>query len=175
MKVSNLSRYYDPAFKQRVLEYYTNANPPINFTCLAERFDIKGGHETVKRWHDAWNGKTSSLNHKLRPGRPPILNSKQMKKHILKPIRNANRSCKAIHYTDIIDDIRRNTNTNISLNTVRRLGRKMNIKQKRTVKRTRPERMCTVKIIFGNTVLDTGRSLRTGLILGVGIGPQVYA
>jgi hypothetical protein len=59
--MNNLSRYYDPFFKQRVVEHYLKNQPNVSFQFIANLFQIKGGHKTVKRWFDRYDGTVASL------------------------------------------------------------------------------------------------------------------
>ena len=72
--MSRLPRYYDATFKQRVVEYYIQNQPNVSFRFVADLFQIKGGHKTVKRWFDRYDGTVLSLQQQHRSGRPSILN-----------------------------------------------------------------------------------------------------
>ncbi len=86
--MDNLPRYYDPLFKQRLVEYYLKNQPNVSFRFVANLFQIMGGHKTVRRWFDRYDGTVASLQQKYRSGRPPILNKQQVNKLITKVVRS---------------------------------------------------------------------------------------
>jgi transposase len=137
--MSALSRYYDPVFKQRVVEYYLRNKPNVSFRFVGDLFQIKGGHVTVKRWHDRYDGTMASLEQRYRSGRPSKLNIQQVNDLITKVVRSHNHLARAINYNKIANSIKQKTNMNISLRTVRRYGQKSGIKPKKTTKRTYTE------------------------------------
>ncbi|CAF3491093.1 unnamed protein product [Rotaria sp. Silwood2] len=98
-----------------------------------------GGHKTVKRWFDRYDGTVASLQQKYRSGRPPILNKQQVNKLITKVVRSHNRLSSTIDYIKITNSIRQETNINVSLRTIRRCGQNSGIKYKKTIKRTYTE------------------------------------
>ena len=59
--MSTLSRYHDPVFKQRVVEYYLRNKTNVSFRFVGHLFQIKGEYVTVKRWHDRYNGTITLL------------------------------------------------------------------------------------------------------------------
>jgi transposase len=130
------SRYYDITYKERVVNYYTINQPSATFHSVARLFQIPGGDRTVRRWYKRRN----SLETKPRSGRPTILNQDQINTHICTKIRRKNRKPTSVHYTDIIDDVKRNTRKNPTLRTIQRYGHdKLCIKKKKTSKRTSQE------------------------------------
>ena len=135
----DLSRYYDPTFKQRVVEYYLKNKPNVSFRFVGDLFQIKGGHVTVKRWCDRYNGTIASLEQWHRSGRPSILNKQQVNELIIKVVRSHNHLSRPINYVEIANSVRQTTDVNISLRTVRRYGQKSGVKSKKTIKRTYTE------------------------------------
>lgn len=73
--MNNLSRYYDPLFKQHVVEYHLKNRSNVSLRFVSDIFQIKGGYQTVKRWFDRYDGTIESLQ-QSRSGRPPILNQR---------------------------------------------------------------------------------------------------
>jgi transposase len=160
--MSNSSRYYDSTFKQRVVEHYINHHSGSSFHAVAKLFKIKGGHKTVKRWCDQYDGTIQSLEQHHRSGRPAKLTHQQVINLIIQPIKKSNQSHTVIHYPEITSNIRQNINNTISYSTVRRLGKQANIKNKKTIKRTYTESNYTYthllkKILF---MLSTCINLR---------------
>ncbi|CAF4985784.1 unnamed protein product [Rotaria sp. Silwood1] len=89
--MSDSSRYYEPSFKKCVIDFYLRNQSNLSFRSVANHFQIPGGHATVKRWYDRYNGNVSSLQHHHRSGRAPILNKKQINQIIMMVIRSHNR------------------------------------------------------------------------------------
>jgi len=138
--MTDLSRYYSSDYKVRVVLYYIDHLPSTSFNAVAKLFKIPGGHKTVKRWYDQYNGSVSSLQSKPRSGRPPILTRRQIKKYILDPVIEANREPYPIHYDQIISQIKEKTNNDISIQTVRRYGHNSSgIKKRTPIPRTRQQ------------------------------------
>ena len=99
---------------------------------------------TIRAWYQRWDGTPASLQRTPVPGRPRVLSRAQVARHVQARIRSANRKPAAIHYTDLLPVVRRATGTNVSIQTLRRYGRKeLGAKQKRTKKRTATERKPT--------------------------------
>lgn len=97
---------------------------------------FKGGHKTVKRWFDRYDGAIVSLQQRPRSGRPSILNQRQVGQLIVDTVRSHNRLAHAVHYPEITRCINQKIDCNISSRTVRRYGKENNIRQKKTIKRT---------------------------------------
>lgn len=129
------SRYYDTAYKKRVVDYYHSHRPHISFRAVATLFEIKGGPMTVQRWYKRRN----SLETKPRSGRPTILKQDEINTHIGTKMLRKNRQPTTVHYTDIIDDVKKNTRKNPTLRTIQRYGLRLGIRKKKTSKRTSQE------------------------------------
>jgi hypothetical protein len=129
------SRYYDTAYKKRVVNYYITNQPSATFRSVATLFQIKGGFRTVYRWYKRRN----SLETKPRSGRPTILKQDDINTHIGTKMLRKNRQPTAVHYTDIINDVKKNTRKNPTLRTIQRYGHRLGIKKKKTLKRTSQE------------------------------------
>jgi hypothetical protein len=76
INTNNLSRYYDAAFKQRIVEYYLQNQPN------------QRRHTIVKRWFDRYDGTVSSLPQQYRSGRPSILNKQEINQYTTQPVRS---------------------------------------------------------------------------------------
>lgn len=130
------AHHYSTTYKQEVVNYYITHQPHISFRALATLFDIKGGHRTVSRWYKRRN----SLETKPRSGRPTILNQDEINTHIGTKMLRKNRQPIAVHYTDILDDVKKNTRKNPALRTIQNYGKKkLDIRKKKTSKRTNQE------------------------------------
>jgi hypothetical protein len=130
------SHHYSTTYKQEVVNYYITHQPHISFRAVATLFHIKGGHRTVSRWYKRRN----SLETKPRSGRPAILNQDEINTHIGTKMLRKNRRSTGVHYTDIIDDVKKNTRKNPALRTIQNYGKKkLGIRKKKTSKRTSQE------------------------------------
>jgi transposase len=87
------------------------------------QFKIQGGAQTIKNWHDRWDGTINSLERKPTTGRPTILNTRQVKQYITKPIIKKNKQHQSIHYRTLLETIKSKINKSISLRSVQRYGR----------------------------------------------------
>ena len=118
--MSDSARYYEPSFKKRVIDFYLRNQPNISFRYVADLFQIPGGHVTVKRWCDRYDGTSLSLQHHHRS-------------HC------HNRLSRPINYAKLVESVREETNTNLSLRTIQRYGKQNAIRHKRTIKRSHKE------------------------------------
>lgn len=131
---------FTPSQKHHILTQYQSRTQGHTFAALAQQYGVKGGRQTIAYWYTQWDGSPASLQHKPGAGRPRLLTRSQTKTLITQPIRNKRRAHEAVHYTDIIHSIQQKSGTMVSIQTVRRYGRKeAEIKQKTTRKRTAAE------------------------------------
>jgi len=134
--MSTSSRYYSTEYKQQVVTYYIQHQSSTSFRAVAALFNVKGGPSTVYRWYNRRN----SLQTKARSGRPSILSTREIDTHIKNKIIAKNRLHQAVHYTNLINNIKTATNKNVSLRTIQRIGKNtLNVKLKKTCKRTTDE------------------------------------
>lgn len=126
-----------PEQKHSILLEYSPHSHTHSFSPLSLRHGVMGGGEVIRRWYKRWNHTIASLQPRKKSGRPRILSKEQVVQHILTPIRLANRSHRSIHYTQLIDNVRESTGTNVSIQTMRRYGKKEGGgRMKRGTKRT---------------------------------------
>jgi transposase len=131
---------YSSNFQHHILSQYQSNQRDKGFHSLARLYNIKGGRHTVKNWYKRWNGTINSLQHKRGAGRPTLLNSTQLKQHILTPIKEKNKNHQGVNYRFIHQNLKLKINKNISLRTIQRYGKeKLNIKNKRTQKHVKQE------------------------------------
>jgi len=148
--MSNSQHYYSSSEKERVVNYYNQNKPNCSFRSVAKKFNLRGGHELVRRWYK----NRRSLETKLKPGRPTILSRREISNHIQTKIRAANRSSTPIHYTSLLNSVNTATNKKISLRTLQRYGKRiLGAKQKRTVKRTVEQCENSRTIVYHNYLL----------------------
>jgi len=129
------SRYYGSEFKRSVVEDYIENHSGPSFRSTARKFRIKGGHKTVKRWFDAYDGTLSSLDAEIRSGRPRILTPHEVNLTITTPIRRKNRSFQAVKYSDLVPFVEEVTGKTPSLSTIKRYGNEQENKAKTTIKK----------------------------------------
>lgn len=126
--------------KHHILLEYSPHDSDHSFAALARRHAVKGGERLLRLWHSRWDGTPASLEHRAGAGRPRTLSKAQVARHIGTPIRAANRAHRAIHYPDLIVKVRKATGQDVSIQTVRRYGKKeLGAGKKRGLKRTAEE------------------------------------
>ena len=95
-----------PSAKHHILLEYSPRSATRSFAALARRHAVKGGARTVQRWHQRWDRTARSLEHKSGTGRPRVLSSAQVSRHVRAPILAANRAHRAVHYTDLLESVK---------------------------------------------------------------------
>jgi hypothetical protein len=126
--------------KHHILLEYAPHDATRSFAALARRHAVKGGRKVVRDWHLQWNGTAASLERKSGTGRARALSRAEVSRHVRAPILAANRSHRAISYTDLLPSVRKKTHTHVSIQTLRRYGKEeLGAKQKHTKKRTANE------------------------------------
>jgi transposase len=142
---------YSPIFKHNILTQYASNKRGNGFDTLAKHFHIAGGGSTIKYWFDRWDGTATSLEHRHGAGRPTIMNTHEMKQHILAPIKHRNKKHEAVNYTTIHRTLKSTINKSVSLSTIKRYGKeKLGIKKKRTKKCMNRECECFLKTMKQN-------------------------
>jgi transposase len=137
-------REFTPQHKHSILTHYRAGVRECEFTALARRFAVAGGAKTIRRWHERWDGTPASLQDKPRSGRPRTLSQAEVSRHVRAPILAANRTHRPIHYTTLLPAVKAKTGKEISIQTLRRIGKEqLGAKQKRSKKRTADESECT--------------------------------
>lgn len=130
--------------KHHILLEYTPHDATRSFAALAARHAVKGGADVVRRWHRSWNGSADSLERKAGSGKTRMLSRAQVSRHVRAPVLAANRAHRAIHYTDLLPEVRQRTGTDVALRTLQRYGKEeLGAKQKRSKKRTAAESECS--------------------------------
>ena len=98
---------------------------------------------TMLNWRSRWNHTHQSLERREGSGAAPILTPSEISRHIRAPILAANRAHRAIHYPDVLQQVRTKTGKKIALRTLQQYGKeKCQIKERTTHKRTRAECEC---------------------------------
>ena len=110
--------------KHAILRQYAPGVRGCGFKSLAARYGIKGGPTVVSAWHQRWDGTPQSLKEQPRSGRPRALSSTQARRHVAAPIRNANRSARAVSYPSLLPQVQAAAHSNVSLSTIKRYGKK---------------------------------------------------
>jgi hypothetical protein len=130
--------------KHAILLEYSPHDSTRSFAALAARHSIAGGSSTIVRWHQRWNRTPQSLQRKHGSGKARTLTAAEVSRHVRAPILAANRSHRAIHYTDLLPEVRRKTGKQLSLRSLQQYGKEqLAVKQRHTRKRTADESKCT--------------------------------
>ena len=133
-------REFPPQHKHTILTHYRAGVRGSGFKSLARRFAVQGGDKSLRQWHARWDGTPASLEEQPRTGRPTILSSAEVNRHVRAPLLAANRAHRAIHYTTLLPSVKAKTGKSISIQTLRRIGKEeLGAKQKRSKKRTATE------------------------------------
>jgi len=126
--------------KHRILLEFAARDTTRSFAALAQRHGVAGGARVVRRWYARWDGTQRSLERKAGTGRAPLLSRAEVSRHVRAPILAANRSHRAIRYTDLLPEVRRKTGKQLSIQTLRRYGKaELGARDKHTKKRTADE------------------------------------
>jgi hypothetical protein len=132
--------HLSPETKHHILLEYAPGVRGCGFKALAARHQIKGGASLLSAWHHRWNGTPQSLEERPRSGRPRVLSSAQVRRHIAAPMRNANRAARAVSYPPLLPQVRAMTSSDVSLPTIKRYGKQeLHATAKRGKKRTAEE------------------------------------
>lgn len=131
---------FTPLHKHNILTHYRAGVRGAGFKALARRFAVKGGDKSLRQWHQRWDGTPASLQEQPRSGRPRILSRAEVSRHVRAPLLAANRAHRAIHYTTLLPSVKAKTGKELSVQTLRRIGKEeLGAKQKRSKKRTAAE------------------------------------
>jgi transposase len=129
--------------KHHILQQYQSRVRGHGFGALAQQYGVRGGKEVVREWYRRWDGTPLSLEEKARSGRPRILSSAQVKRHVAAAIRNRNRSARPVRYTELLPQVQAATDREMSLRTLQRYGHdEAGGRKTRGKKRTAEEREC---------------------------------
>lgn len=143
--ISMVKELFTAEQKRSILSLYSTRRSDRSFSALARRFVVPGGKGTLSRWWKASNHNQLLLTHKKGQGRPRILNRSQVARYVHQPIRRKNRSHHGVHYPDLLPRIQQSTGKKVSIQTLRRYGKKdRGVKNMRTKKTTANECKCTM-------------------------------
>jgi hypothetical protein len=111
---------------------------------IAALHGVSVGRSTLYTWQQHWDGTPQSLEHKAGAGRPRVLSTAQVTRHVRPRVLAANRRGEAVHYSSLLPTVQRVTGTELSLRSLRRYGKEdLHGRQKRGKKRTANESECT--------------------------------
>lgn len=113
---------FTPQLKHHILNQYQEGVRGCGFNALATRYAVGGGGTLIRSWYLRWDGTPESLQRKKGSGRKAPLTAAQIQRHIVTPVRAANRAHQAIHYPEIRRKIHTATGRCLPLRTVQRLG-----------------------------------------------------
>lgn len=84
--------------------------------------DIAASRQAVSKWRQHWDGTLASLQRKQGSGRHRVLSKAQVTRHVVSPIRNANRAARPVRYTKLLAQVQAATHSQVSLRTLQRYG-----------------------------------------------------
>lgn len=94
----------------------------------------------MRRWHERWDRTPASLEEGKSSGRPRVLSKAQVIRHVRVPILAANRAHRAVHYSELLPEVRQKTGSEVSLRSLQRHGKEeLGARDKHTKKRTADE------------------------------------
>lgn len=135
---------FTPQLKHHILTQYQAHSRANSFAALARRYAVAGGGETVRIWHQKWNGSAASLQRKQASGRPRALSRAQVNNLIRTPIKNKNRAHTAVSYPQLLPAVQQKSGRPISLRTLQRYGKRdLGVTMKHSKKRTLAESQYT--------------------------------
>ena len=131
---------FTPQFKHEILMQYVAGDRAHSFAALAQKYNIKGGKQTVQIWHSRWDGTAASLEQRISSGRRALLTPQQVERLIVKPIRRANREHVAINYPEVKELVEQTIGHAISARSIRRYGHDVGgVQSSSTIPRTEQE------------------------------------
>jgi transposase len=133
-------RHFSADRKHSILCECVRYSRTHGFAALARRHSVPGGEDTVAAWYRRWDGTPVSLEEKQGRGRPRLLTSAEVSRHVRPRILAANRNNRAINYTQMLPAVRRATGKSISIRTLQHYGKELGVKFKRVTGRTNRER-----------------------------------
>lgn len=108
---------YTAEFKQSVLEQYRPRVYGSGFEALATDFNIAGGGRLVWEWYQKWDGSVESLVARHAGGKRPLLEADQQEQHVAKFVTRNNRQRQPVQVVDVVDNIKRATDTIVAPRT----------------------------------------------------------
>jgi hypothetical protein len=100
--------------------------------------------DVLRRWLQRWDGSPASLlERKQGSGKARVLSRAEINRHVRAPILAANRTHRAIHYTELLPRVQAATGKDLSIQTLRRYGKEeLGGRDKPSKKRTAEESEC---------------------------------
>jgi len=130
--------------KHSILTHYSSRRAGDTLASILSQHGAAVGRSTFYSWMEKWDGTPQSLEHKPMSGRPRVLSSQQVTRHVRPRILAPNRRAAPVHYSSLLPAVQAATDTQISARTLRRYGmEELGAKQKRGKKRTADECECT--------------------------------
>jgi len=124
--------------KQQILQEYQPGVRGKGFKALAKRHSINGGHTIIRKWYKKWDGTKESLEKESGGDRRSILTEKEKKKEILGYVTKKARK-DAVNYREVLEHVQLKTGKNIKLRTVQKIGKNLDVRSKRTKRKTPTE------------------------------------
>jgi hypothetical protein len=145
---STMNHHLSAETKHHILLEYSPHTYDHSFKALAIRHNIQGGRQVIEKWYAQWDRTPESLMEHKRSGRKRKLNTAQINELIAQPIIKAHSSATPIHYPKLMPSIRRSISEPISIQTIRRYGKKdLQFSNKTCIPRTKKESKYTHTIV----------------------------
>lgn len=129
-----------PEQKHSILTHYTSRRESDSAERILSLHGVKVTTRTFFRWLRQWDGTVASLTRAAGSGRPRLLSSGQVKRHVATRIRSSNRSGVPVRYTKLLPQVEAATGQRMSVRTLRRYGKQeLHAAQTRGKKRTADE------------------------------------
>ena len=135
-----MQKYEDVSIdkKQEILQEYQPKVRGKGFKSLGKRYKIKGGHKTIRKWYQKWDGTKESLKKESGGDRRSILSEKE-KKTLISGFVNKRAKKDAADYREVHENIESKTGKKISVKSVRRLGKELGAVSKKTKRKSPTE------------------------------------
>lgn len=117
--------------KQQILQEYQPGVRGKGFKSLAKAYKIKSGHQIIQKWYRKWDGSKESLKKESGGDRRSILSDKE-KKTLIVGFINKRAKKNAANYPEVHVNIESKTKKKIKARSVRRLGKELGAKSKKS-------------------------------------------
>jgi len=97
---------------------------------LSKKYNVRGGPKLISEWFKKWDGTEASLRKQSGGDVRSILTPKEKDLHIRK-FATRKSKVEAVNYPEVKENVEKKTGKEISLRSVRRVGKKMNLSSKK--------------------------------------------
>lgn len=137
---SRTMKQLTPEQKHSLLTHYASRCKGETLEQIFSLHGVKTTRQSFFSWQQQWDGTVASLSRAAGSGRPRVLTSGQVKRHVATRIRTCNRSGVAVRYTKLLPQVQAATGQHMSIQTLRRYGKQeLHAKMSRGTKRSADE------------------------------------